>query len=56
MSKKQLDTSLKKHVINLYDRNYDIGDIADIYQVTNKTIYNIVKNYKNTQTVQRKKR
>jgi transposase len=55
MNKKQLDESLKNHVINPYKRNYKICDIAKIYQVTNKTIYNIIDKYNTTQTVQRKK-
>ena len=55
MNKKQLDESLKNHVINPYKRNYKICDIAKIYQVTNKTIYNIINKYNTTQSVQRKK-
>jgi transposase len=55
MNKKQLDVSLKNHVINLHKRKYKICDIAEIYQVTNKTIYNIINKYNCTQTVRRKK-
>ena len=36
MNKSHLDVSLKKHVINLYERNYRVSDIAEIYQVTKK--------------------
>lgn len=53
-SMKQLDLSLKKHVINLYERDYKVSNIAEIYQVTNKTIYNIINNYNQTGTVERK--
>lgn len=53
-NKKQLDLSLKNHVINLYNRNYKVNDIAEIYQVTNKTIYNIINKYTTTQSIKRK--
>jgi transposase len=54
-SKKQLDVSLKNHVISLYERDYKVSDIAEIYQVTNKTIYNVINNHNKNGSVQRKK-
>jgi len=53
-SKKQLDVSLKNHIINLYERDYKVPDIADIHQVSNKTIYNIINNYNQTGSIQRR--
>lgn len=55
MSKKHLDSSLKKHIINMYERDYEINNIAEIYQVTDRTIYNIINKYKNDDNLERKK-
>lgn len=46
MSKKHLDNSLKEHIISLYNRNYKVHNIADIYEVSDKPVYNIINNYK----------
>jgi transposase len=54
MKKKQLDESLKNHVIDLYIRKYKISTIAEIYQICEKTVYNIISKYNNTQSVTRK--
>lgn len=54
MSKKQLNDYFKNHIIDLYDRNYKVSKIAEIYQVTNKTIYNMITKYKNMHTIERK--
>lgn len=55
MNKKQLYNSLKEHIINLYNRDYKISTIANIYGVSRQTIYNIVNNYKKNKTIERKK-
>lgn len=54
MVKNQLDDSLKNHIVALYNRNYEICTIAELYQVTRQTIYNIIRNYKKNETVKRK--
>ncbi len=54
MGKKHLDDILKNHIINLHQRNYKICDIAEIYQVTIKTIYNIINKYNKTNSFERK--
>lgn len=54
MPTKHLDDSHKSHIINLYNRNYKVSAIADIYQTTNKTIYNIIDKHECTQTIKRK--
>lgn len=51
--KKQLSSELKKHIINLYSRNYTIESIADIYQVSKSTIYRIINKYNTTKSVER---
>src|ERR1700722_10606010 len=51
---KHLDIKFKEHIINLYDRNYKVYDIANIYQITPKTVYNIINRSK-TNTLERKK-
>lgn len=53
--KKQLNNTLKEHVINLYKRNYKLTNIANIYEVSRPTIYNIIKKYNKTGTIERKK-
>lgn len=36
MIKKQLDNSIKNHIINLYDRDYKITEIVKIYKITER--------------------
>lgn len=55
MSNKHLNYNLKMHIVNLRNRNYKISDIAKIYNVTDRTIHNIILQYKNTKDVKRKK-
>jgi len=55
-TKKQLDDSLKEHLISLYDRNYKVFDITKMYNITRKTVYNIVNRNKSAQTIKRKNR
>lgn len=38
----------------MYERYFKICDIANIYQVTDKTIYNIINTYKENSLVNRK--
>ena len=55
MLTKHLSYDFKMHVIDLRNRNYKIEDIAEIYKVTDRTIYNILSQYKNTNDIERKK-
>jgi transposase len=54
-TKKQLNDSLKNHVIKLYERGYSKTFIAELYQVSRKTIYNIIAKYENKNTIKREK-
>lgn len=51
---KHLDIKFKEHIISLYHRNYKIFDIADIYQITERTVYNIINRYESN-ILERKK-
>jgi transposase len=54
MVKKQLSSDIKLHIVKLYDRKFSVDDIANIYETSKRTIYNILEKHKNYGTVERK--
>jgi transposase len=50
---KQLNSFSRDHIINLHKRNYSAEQIADIYEITKKTVYNIINKYEQTKSVER---
>lgn len=52
--KKHLDDKLKLHIIDLKKRKYTTKDISEIYQVSERTVNNIIEKYNKNGNIKRK--
>lgn len=54
MSKPQLCCSIKNHIVRLYERKYTAEQIAEIHEISKKTVYNVINRYNETKSTERK--